>query len=56
MIDEEEEVSLEIKLILLGEPGVGKTSIIGRYVHDTFDNNMPSSNSICYVGKIIKKK
>lgn len=55
MIDEEEEVSLEIKLILLGEPGVGKTSIIGRYVHDTFDNNMPSSNSICYVGKIIKK-
>ena len=29
----------EIKMILLGESGVGKTSIIKRYLNDEFDNN-----------------
>ena len=46
---------LELKLILLGESGVGKTSIISRYVNDRFDDNIASSSSMSYVGKIIEK-
>jgi small GTP-binding protein len=35
----------EIKLILLGESGVGKTCIINRYIHDTFfSGEIPNIN------------
>ena len=54
MVNNEETVA--IKLILLGDPGVGKTSIISRYVNDKFDNNIASSISMCYVAKMLKKK
>ena len=33
----------EIKMILLGESGVGKTSIIKRYLQDKFDLNETSN-------------
>ena len=46
---------IEVKMILLGESGVGKTSIISRYVHDNFNPNIPLSTSMCFVTKIIKK-
>ena len=46
---------LEIKCILLGESGVGKTSIISRYVKDQFDSEIPISTSCCYIDKIIQK-
>ena len=49
MIDDDD--MLEIKLVLLGESGVGKTSIIGRYVKDEFDENTISSSTMTYVGK-----
>ena len=49
------EEPLELKLILLGESGVGKTSIISRYVNDKFDDNIASSSTMSYVGKIIEK-
>ena len=49
------EEPLELKLILLGESGVGKTSIISRYVNDKFDDNIVSSSTMSYVGKIIEK-
>ena len=41
----------EIKMILLGESGVGKTSIIKRYLDEEFDSNEASSLSMTYVGK-----
>ena len=41
----------EIKMILLGESGVGKTSIIKRYLDEEFDLNESSSLSMTYVGK-----
>ena len=49
----------EIKVILLGETGVGKTSIIKRYAEDNFDVNESSSIGCSYVDKdvqIDKKK
>ena len=44
----------EIKVILLGETGVGKTSIIKRYYEDEFDSNVSSSFSCSYVDKDVE--
>ena len=49
------EKPLEIKCILLGESGVGKTSIISRYINDEFDSNISTSSTVSYVCKIIEK-
>ena len=46
---------LEIKIILLGESGVGKSSIINRYVHDKFNPNIPLSTAMFFFCKIIQK-
>lgn len=48
----------EIKLILLGESGVGKTSIIKRYLYDKFSPDISPSTSMNYVEKdiVIKNK
>ena len=34
----------EYKVIILGAPGVGKTSLIQRYVHDVFDIQVPQQS------------
>ena len=49
MIDDDD--ALEIKIILLGEAGVGKTSIISRYVENTFSEDLMSSTAMTYVQK-----
>ena len=46
---------IEIKMILLGESGVGKSSIISRYVHDKFNPNIPLSTAMFFFSKIITK-
>ena len=48
MANEEEE---EVKLILLGESGVGKTAIIKRYLYDEFSSIRTPSDSMHYVEK-----
>ena len=40
----------EVKVVLLGESGVGKTSILKQYIIKTFNENNESSIS----GKFIK--
>ena len=44
----------QIKLILLGETGVGKTSILQRFVNDEFVDKSPSSIGIDYNFKKMK--
>lgn len=41
------------KVVLLGESGVGKTCIIGRYVNDVFDENSISTSGASYAGKVM---
>ena len=51
MIDDDYENVMDVKLILLGETGVGKTSIINRYIQDTFSDNLMASTSMTYARK-----
>ena len=49
MSDDDDDDAIEIKMILLGESGVGKTSIISRYVENTFSDDVMTSNAMTYV-------
>ena len=45
----------DVKIILLGESGVGKTSIILRYFKDEFTENMQSTfGSTFIIKKVVK--
>ena len=44
-----------IKITLLGNPGVGKTCIIARYIEDVFNENNQSTIGANYSEKVIKK-
>ena len=46
----------EIKITLLGNPGVGKTCIISKYIENTFSENIESTLGVNYSEKILKKK
>ena len=43
-----------IKMILLGEAGVGKTSIIKRFLNNQFEDKEASSSTMTYAGKVVK--
>ena len=47
-MEDEEKKDYEFKIITLGNPGVGKTSIINRYVHNEFIVNRKSTMGIEY--------
>ena len=51
--DEGSEKLKEVKVVLLGESGVGKSSIIKQYVTKTFDPDIDSSISSKYISKEI---
>merc|ERR1719197_202781 len=42
------------KLVFLGEQAVGKTSVITRFMYDTFDNNYQATIGIDFLSKTIK--
>ena len=43
-----------VKTVLVGESGVGKTSIISRFITDSFDPEVLSSSSAQFISKTIK--
>jgi len=42
-----------IKVVLLGDSGVGKTCLITRYISETFDQNTASTNGASYASKVV---
>ena len=50
-----EEEPPSIKITLLGNPGVGKTCIITKYIDDTFNENNESTIGANYSEKTIVK-
>ena len=49
--DNEGEDAKTCKVVLLGESGVGKTSIISRFINDTFDEGLVTTTGASYVGQ-----
>ena len=47
----EEEGALTCKVVLIGESGVGKTSIISRYINNTFKSQLMSTPGANFVTK-----
>ena len=45
----------DVKIILLGEPGVGKTCIINRYINNEFNIDSPSTYGSAFTTKVIEK-
>ena len=43
----------ELKIILIGESSVGKTSIISRFVKDRFEENIQSTIGGTYLSKYL---
>ena len=48
-------VENELKVIILGESGVGKTSLISRYYEDSFNQNSPSIFGSTFITKNLEK-
>jgi small GTP-binding protein len=43
----------ELKVVLLGDSGVGKTSLIARYAHNTFTTAVQATSGAAFVMKVI---
>jgi small GTP-binding protein len=52
--DEDDNEYITCKVVMVGEPGVGKTSIISRYVLNQFSNVVISTTGASYATKIIE--
>jgi len=44
------------KVVLMGDSGVGKTSIVNRYIKDTFESNLLSTAGVAFFAKILDFK
>ncbi len=45
--------ALTCKVVLIGEAGVGKTSIISRYVKNTYSSDCPPTPGASFASKVI---
>ena len=56
MSEDEKMRNVTMKVVLIGDSGVGKTTLINKYVHDTFDAFEPSTISGGFRKKVVKFK
>jgi len=42
------------KVVLMGDSGVGKTSIVNKYIKDTFADNIVSTTGVSFFSKILE--
>jgi len=42
---------MSIKIVIIGDSGVGKTAILQRYVYDTYNENSPPTFSVTFKSK-----
>ena len=45
----------EVKIVFIGNSGVGKTSMINRYLKQTFDENSSTTIGAMYLNKTLEK-
>jgi GTPase SAR1 family protein len=45
----------EVKIVIIGNSGVGKTSMINRYLKKTFDENSSTTIGAMYLNKVVEK-
>ena len=50
----EDENLQSFKVVLMGDSGVGKTSIVNRYIKDTFSDNIVSTTGVSFFSKILE--
>ena len=53
MADEEEKGAISCKVVLIGESGVGKTSIISRYIYNTFSSVLMATPGANFTTKTV---
>ena len=56
MVEDEEEDFITCKVVLLGESGVGKTSIIQRYISNSFNPGVASTGGANFTSKTMEFK
>ena len=56
MADDDEKKAKPCKVVLIGESGVGKTSIISRYISNTFSSVLMATPGANFVTKLVYLK
>ncbi|RWS13141.1 ras-related protein Rab-18-like protein [Dinothrombium tinctorium] len=54
MIEEEEDILTILKILVIGESDVGKSSLLIRFTDDTFQEGMPATIGMDFKAKVVK--
>ena len=55
MSDNEESYDILLKLVMIGDSGVGKTNILSRYINNEFSSITKATVGVEFFSTIIKK-